>query len=224
MIRCTRWAELKDTVKFHANFAECAACPTQFRLLNGCEPLMIGSRDDDGENLKKLMSKVSEAPFGATPICTHVKQIVKEVELINGSLPPAEQKKIILVVCTDGEPSDGLLSEALAPLLNYPVWMVVRLCTDQPAVTQYWDDLDKEMEIELDIIDDFLNEARAVGTLNRWLTYGEPLHRIREWGFRLKELDSLDERVLTSQQMHIVVNLMYVSIFFFFCIFGLTIN
>jgi hypothetical protein len=213
MTRCTRWSELKDAIHFHANFAEAAACPTEFRLLNGCEPLVIGRRDDDGENLRKLMEKMSEAPFGATPICTHIKEIVAKVDEINSPLSPPQQKKVVLTICTDGEPSDGLLSEALAPLLQYPVWLVVRLCTDLESVVKFWDDLDKEMEIELDIIDDFCSEARSVVTLNRWLNYGEPLHRLREWGYRLKELDSLDERNLTSQQVYVIVNLMYVYFF-----------
>jgi hypothetical protein len=37
--------------------------------------------------------------------------------------------------------------------------------------------------------------------MNSWLTYGEPLHRLREFGITVKELDLIDEAVLTMEQM-----------------------
>jgi hypothetical protein len=35
---------------------------------------------------------------------------------------------------------------------------------------------------------------------NPWLTYGEPLQRLREFGCHVKELDQLDEAKLTKEQ------------------------
>jgi hypothetical protein len=37
--------------------------------------------------------------------------------------------------------------------------------------------------------------------MNNWLTYGEPLHRLREFGITVKEMDLLDESFLTMEQM-----------------------
>jgi hypothetical protein len=37
--------------------------------------------------------------------------------------------------------------------------------------------------------------------MNSWLTYGEPLHRLREFGITVKELDLIDEAALTMEQM-----------------------
>jgi hypothetical protein len=73
---------------------------------------------------------------------------------------------------------------------------------------EYWNKMDKELEIEMDILDDFVNEARGVHTLNPWLTYGEPIQRIREWGMRLPDLDYLDENKLTHQQMYNVCRML----------------
>ena len=39
---------------------------------------------------------------------------------------------------SDGAATDGDVSEAMKPLQNLPVWVVVRLCTDDDSVVQYW--------------------------------------------------------------------------------------
>ena len=53
----------------------------------------------------------------------------------------------------------------------------------------------------MDVLDDLYAEAIEVAKFNRWLTYCEPIHRIREFGVRIKELDLIDEASLTSEQM-----------------------
>jgi len=62
-------------------------------------------------------------------------------------------------------------------LLQLPVWVVVRLCTSEATVVKYWDGVDKQLELELDVIDDVIGEATQIHKFNPWLTYGEPLHR-----------------------------------------------
>jgi hypothetical protein len=209
MIRCTRWEELHDTVLFHAKLSEVSACKVEFRLLNGFNPIIIGDRDDDGNNFRLLEEKMQEPPQGATPICRHLKEICNKIIEANEGLTPDKYKKSVLVIATDGEPSDGVLSEYLAPLIDYPVWIVVRLCTDTEPVVNYWNTQDKELEMEMDMIDDYISESRGVYKYNKWLSYGEPLHRLREWGFStVKELDFLDENTLTHTQMHVIMNLL----------------
>ena len=46
---------------------------------------------------------------------------------------------------------------------------------------------------------------------NDWFTYGEPLHRIREFGIPVKAVDLLDERALTGDQIRMVASVMYVA-------------
>jgi hypothetical protein len=57
MIQCTRWSELTASLKFHAELAQAAQAPTEFRLLNNCEPIMVGLADDkDGAALQAALT------------------------------------------------------------------------------------------------------------------------------------------------------------------------
>lgn len=57
MIQCTRWSELTASLKFHAELAQAAQAPTEFRLLNNCEPIMVGSaQDSDGVGLQAALT------------------------------------------------------------------------------------------------------------------------------------------------------------------------
>ena len=57
MIQCTRWSELTASLKFHAELAQAAQAPTEFRLLNNCEPIMVGlATDIEGEALQTALT------------------------------------------------------------------------------------------------------------------------------------------------------------------------
>jgi hypothetical protein len=114
-----------------------------------------------------------------------------------------------IVIATDGEASDGDIMEALRPLQQLPVMIVLRLCTDESKTVEYWNDVEKDLEMRLDVLDDWCGEASEVKRMNGWLTYGEPLHRMRESGMMMKELDSLDESVLSFESFQRVCEMLY---------------
>jgi hypothetical protein len=54
-------------------------------------------------------------------------------------------------------------------------------------------EIEVEELIDIDVIDDFRNEAKALYRVHPFVTYGEPLHRMREFGVReLQEIDLFD--------------------------------
>ena len=58
------------------------------------------------------------------------------------------------------------------------------------------------------VLDDYASEAAEVMKVNNWFTYGEPLHRMREFGSPLKELDLIDEAKLSADQMRSALAIM----------------
>ena len=111
---------------------------------------------------------------------------------------------------TDGESSDGNVAQAMAPLKNLPVHIVLRLCTDQDKVVNYWNGVDSELELRMDVLDDLVGEAQEVHEHNKFFTYAEPIHRLREFGVTVKEFDLMDEALLNMEQVKRLCGEMYV--------------
>jgi hypothetical protein len=201
---CTRWQELATALTFHATVAYAAGVPTQFRLLNGSPPIMIGDKSDpDGENFRNFLTLLQKEPSGEAPLCHHIREVTAQIQGMANDLN-AKNQKAVVVVATDGESADGLnrdIAMALKPLESLPVFVVIRLCTDSDEILNYWADLDNDLDVDMDVLDDLEGEAKEIMRVNPWLTYGEPLHRIREFGIPIKELDLLDESALDMDQI-----------------------
>lgn len=153
------------------------------------------------------MSVLDNSPGGGTPLCSHLEEVTAQLKLIAPQLR-ANSQKAVIIIATDGEASDGNISQAMKELHDLPVWVVIRLCTDEPEVDAYWSRIDAELELEMDVLDDLRGEAMEINKHNNWFTYGEPLHRLREWGVQLKEMDLIDEAPLSADQMRAVCALM----------------
>lgn len=82
--------------------------------------------------------------------------------------------------------------------------MILRLCTEEKEVVDYWNNIDGQLELDIDVIEDQLGDAKQIFEVNGWLTYGEALHRMREFGASMKELDIVDESTLSSDQMRTI--------------------
>jgi hypothetical protein len=131
-VSCSRWAEVADTIRFHAGLAEAVGVPTEFRLLNGAPPLTLGRGTDDGTAYKTLMEYIERSPGeissthlsmtrrvhvlgGATPLCQHIMQVIDQIKTMEPILRSSAQRAVVIII-TDGEASDGDVMQALRPL------------------------------------------------------------------------------------------------------------
>lgn len=203
MVACSRWAEVTASCKFHVDLAAVANTDTEFRLLNSLPPIRVG-RAGTFQGVQRLKEAFANAPASGTPLCRHIREVIKTIEPMADGLR-LHGHKVVLVICTDGEASDGDLAKEMKPMEQLPVWVVVRLCTSDDAIVRYWNNIDSQLELEMDVLDDFASEATEVQSVNGWLTYGEPLHKLREFGLPMKELDMLDEALLDRTQMRTLV-------------------
>jgi hypothetical protein len=216
---CTRWAEIQETVEYHAKIAALLEAPTVFRLLNKPRKMSdhrqfsIGERGpefiaDDLDNALKAIRTAS--PTGVTPLSDHLRAIKANVEAMKEELVQNGQK-VAIVLATDGLPSNSSgesntktlkeFKNCLMALKSLPVSIVVRLSTDEDDVVEFYNNLDSQSNLNLEVIDDFAREAEEVYGFNKWLNYSLPLHRIREMGFGHELFDLLDERPLTKNEL-----------------------
>lgn len=205
-VSSSRWEELSDTIMWHGSLAAQLGAPTEFRLLNPPghgvrQQLVCGSPNASASSeVAALKRLVSTSPTGRTPICEQIRQVTASVSQRADALRAAGQRHVV-IIASDGISTDGDIAEAMRPLQNLPVWVVVRLCTDEDSVVEYWNKVDEELEIDLDVLDDLGGEAKEVCGFSSWLTYAQPLHRLREWGCMNKIFDLLDEKALSPSEM-----------------------
>eukprot|EP00539_Tryblionella_compressa_P017084 CAMPEP_0178838690 /NCGR_PEP_ID=MMETSP0746-20121128/13456_1 /TAXON_ID=913974 /ORGANISM="Nitzschia punctata, Strain CCMP561" /LENGTH=365 /DNA_ID=CAMNT_0020501671 /DNA_START=94 /DNA_END=1188 /DNA_ORIENTATION=+ len=218
---CTRWEELKETVVYHAQLAALLNAPTKFILLN--RPVQPGSMnfsscpqemtiaergtewiDDDMEDFVDNFSHIQ--PQGVTPLSDHLRRIYQSLLHM--------ENKIVLVLATDGKPTDpfGYSSPAVdrefenaLRQVQSKAWVVIRLCTNDDSVLSYYQKLDDQEEFSLEVLDDYLDEAKEIYSYNSWLTYSLSLHRCREMGMSchstFRFMDWLDERSLSRDEI-----------------------
>jgi hypothetical protein len=196
-VKCTRFEELAEALRFHAGFAQAAAAPTEFRFLNALSPVRIGfdpMQDTSAHDL--FINQLNNYPSGGTPLCRHINEIAYDISQRAEQLRSAGQKAC-LIIATDGESSDGDVASALRPLKDLPVWVVIRLCTNEDNIVDYWNNIDSVLELNMDVLDDHSGEAKEIHKVNPFLIYGEALHRMREFGVSMKEFDLIDEKTLS---------------------------
>ena len=163
-----------------------------------------GGPSADAAALQALEQVVRSSPTGMTPLCAALASVVSEIRNHAPALRAASQH-VTLIVASDGAASDGNVSAALRPLVGMPCNVVIRLCTNDTRVAEYWGGIDADLELELDVLDDVASEGAEVHKANPWLAYAEPLHRLREWGGLPKVFDLLDEKSLAPNEASEVV-------------------
>jgi len=219
IVDCTRWEEIKECVNYHAELSGLLFSPTIFKFLNnpgvraGAEQLSVAEYSldnvhDEQYTIRTTMNKTS--PQGFTPLRDRIMELHDIIYSMTNTLKSTGQKAVV-VIATDGKPTDvsgysntfvtdGFI-HALRRLLELPVWVVIRLCTDDDDVVEFYNNLDDDPELSIEVLDDFTGEALEVYEANPWLNYSLPLHRMRESGFNDRAFDFIDQRALTKTEL-----------------------
>jgi len=219
IVDCTRWEEIKECVNYHAGLAALLFLPTIFKFLNnpgarvGGQQLSVAEYSlnnvqDEQYTVRNAMGKIS--PEGFTPLRERIIELHDAIHPMTNILKSTGQKAVI-VIATDGKPTDesgysndfvtDAFVRSLRQLLELPVWVVIRLCTDDEDVVDFYNSLDDDLELSIEVLDDFIGEAVEVYAVNPWLNYGLPLHRMRESGFNERAFDFIDQRALTKTEL-----------------------
>jgi hypothetical protein len=149
-------------------------------------------------------------PGGVTPLTQHILEIRERISAVSPRLRQRGQRAVV-VIATDGLPTNEVGDQHKEVLVDFirtlkslqalPVWIVVRLCTDEKEVVDFYNDLDSKLELPVDVLDDFFSEAKEVNKANGWLNYSLHIHRCREFGYHNRIFDLLDERQLTKDEL-----------------------
>ena len=230
LMSCSRFSELQGAVKYHARLAGILRATTIFRMVNDpstsdlCIPQEFSVADlttrttieDDVRNASAILRQCE--PMGDTPLTQQMQIVLNRIRQIAPDLQK-EGHKAVVVVATDGMPTDKngkttwaarrAFVQTLRAMKKLPVWIVLRLCTDDSQIVKFYNGLDSIYNLPLEVIDDFIGEAKEIQKANPWLTYSQPLHRCREMGYHHRVFDLLDERLLSMDELYEFVNLLF---------------
>lgn len=221
---CSRWEEIQETVIYHMKLAETIQAPTEFRLLNKTPSRSVPQRVSIATDASSLDAETAETwircnhPLGCTPLSQHIDALREEVLDMQPHLARSGQR-VSIIIATDGLPTDlnGRASQrvrqefvnSLRSLEGLPVWLVIRLCTDDDDVVDFYNDLDNVLELSIDVLDDYTAEAKEVYAFNPWFNYALPIHRMREMGFHDRIFDLIDQSKITQSDVRGVCVLIF---------------
>ena len=186
-IPASRWEELQECVAYQAQMAATFGHTTRFSLLNppssssaqSLPQQFTVSQPSELATVKHVM--MNHAPAGPTLL---TEELHKLKHYITSILPHLQQTRgsVTVVLATQGTPAGHpqAFIDALRALEGLPVWIVVRLCTDEERVVDFYNALDAQVNLPYDVLDDWFGESLEVYLRNPWLCYGLPLHRFRE--------------------------------------------
>lgn len=225
MTTCTRWEEIRHMAMQQAELNALMGVHCEFILLNppsrrgfaafqeGVDLAVVSPSRDSQVQLADLERMLrSTRPGGGTPIAERLAEIHNRLQVHHAHIAQRNLRAMV-VIATDGVPTSGTANlptdgarlevvQALRRLAcELPVFVVIRLTTDEDDVVAYYNAIDEEVELPLEVIDDLESEAREVRAKgNGWVTYSPLLHMIREGGTLVRLLDALDERPLNPAE------------------------
>eukprot|EP00933_Yihiella_yeosuensis_P084651 TRINITY_DN9925_c0_g1_i1.p1 TRINITY_DN9925_c0_g1~~TRINITY_DN9925_c0_g1_i1.p1 ORF type:complete len:427 (+),score=45.90 TRINITY_DN9925_c0_g1_i1:79-1359(+) len=194
--------------------------------------------DSRGPDVKAQLDRLGEfleqnGPRGRSLISQRLQalrqRLLQDQDVTNG-------KRVMLSIVTDGLPTGGInthfhygnshdqksqdqstdadktcfIQELSTFAQSFNCFLVVRLVTAERNVHAFYNSVHNDLELPLNIVRDYLNEARKVHRSgNGWFTYTPLLHRVREGGCLQKILDVLNERPLVELEVCALMALLF---------------
>lgn len=194
--KCTRIEEARVSMEYLVDIARTSYNPIGFYFFDGS--IIEIKNSSSNECLNKIKNKINEEPEGLTPLCYVLTSILDKINFIDDNKDKNINKYIVTII-TDGCASDGNLNNIIFDKKYKKILgkinFVINLCTDDNEICKYWNELDTNPELKLDIVDDFLSESEQIKKKNSFLNYNMSLHL-----YRLHIIDSivdmLDEQTL----------------------------
>uniref|UniRef100_A0A7S4Q2E5 VWFA domain-containing protein n=1 Tax=Alexandrium monilatum TaxID=311494 RepID=A0A7S4Q2E5_9DINO len=219
-VQATRWEEICATALDQAAWNARGGVRTDFILLNppcpqdpaeGRDFVTVDPNRGNATEQVKVLAQVlrCNGPRGTTPLTQRLLQLDSRLQR-----EVRDGRRIVLSIVTDGLPTsphsgdctDRDKNDFIAVLRRFTVafnsFVVIRLATDSDSTVEFYNKIDDELELPLDILDDLEGEAKEVNACgNGWLAYSPLIHRIREGGTMEKLFDLLDERPLKGTEI-----------------------
>jgi len=153
--RKTRWDELCESMLIVGELATTLGKDgIDIYFLNRSQLTSVTS-------VEQIQPAFSTPPLGYTPIVPSIQQILKEKS------DTLTEKKILLVLFTDGEPTSTTgevqIDDFLACIRDKPsnLYVSIVACTDDSSILEYLNMLDKDIP-GVDVCDDFNSERKQI--------------------------------------------------------------
>ena len=185
--RSTRWTELRDTLQKLAHMLLVVDHTDGFHIQFLNDPTWHEIRS--GSQVETLF--YGRQPKGRTPLATRLRP------LLSGAWHPkghGAETDLILLIMTDGEPSDCSFSELrqLVGQKSPKVFCTFMMCTEEDdVVEQYNKSLDRLPGV--DITDDYVSEKKEVERLGNKLGYYKWMAKA-VLGGKMPKYDHMDEK------------------------------
>jgi hypothetical protein len=140
-----------------------------------------------------------DPPGGGTPLVRRLKEI--------GANLTRREKRVVIIILTDGSP-DGPREDfidAIREITAHGAEVIVRLCTDDDEVAEFYNGAEEENELGMDVILHYEAECDEVMSHNEWLNYTRALHYLREFGALPFPFSEIDSRALTPVEKASVI-------------------